>query len=180
MLSKQAMQALAEVVPNNEHIITAHFSRNPAISAIVHYSPTEGNDTAEEHYNNLVTTISAVPKHNVLLVLRDCNAHLGEEAVKHTYHKCTNSNGEHLLDPACEMNLIITNTAFQERKGKLWTFLSDMTGSKSQIDYILINKKWKNSVKNIEAYSSFASTGSDHRIVIARLKLSLWKCKTPP
>ena len=54
-----------------------------------------------------------------------------------------------------------------------------MTGRKSQIDYILINKKWKNSVKNVEAYSSFASTGSDHRIVIARLKLSLRKCKTP-
>ena len=55
-----------------------------------------------------------------------------------------------------------------------------MTGAKSQIDYILINKKWKNSVQNVEAYSSFASTGSDHRIVIARLKLSLWKCKMPP
>ena len=180
MLSKQATQALSEVVPRNERIITAHFSGNPAISVIVHYSPTEGSDTAEEHYNNLVTAISAVPKHNVLLVLGDCNAHLGEEAVKHTYHKRTNSNGEHLLDLACEANLIITNTAFQKRKGKLWTFLSDMTGSKSQIDYILINKKWKNSVKNVEAYSSFASTGSDHRIVIARLKLSLRKCKTPP
>ena len=76
MLSKQATQALSEVVPRNECIITAHFSGNPAISAIVHYSPTEGSDTAEEHYNNLVTAISAVPKHNVLLVLGDCNAHL--------------------------------------------------------------------------------------------------------
>ena len=180
MLNKQATQALLKVVSHNERIITAHFSGKPAISVIVHYSPTEGSDTAEEHYNNLVTAISAVPKHNVLLVLRDCNAHLGEEAVKDTYHKRTNSNGEHLLDLACEANLIITNTALQKRKGKLWTFLSDMTGSKSQIDYILINKKWKNSVKNIEAYSSFASTGSDHRIVIARLKLSLRKCKTPP
>ena len=143
MLSKQAKQALSEVVPHNERIITAHFSGNPAISAIVHYSPTEGSDTAEKHYNNLVTAISEVPKHNVLLVFGDCNAHLGEEAVKHTYHKRTNSNGKHLLDLASETNLIITNTAFQKRKGKLWTFLSDMTGSKSQIDYILINKKWK-------------------------------------
>ena len=49
MLSKQATQALSEVVPQNECIITAHFSGNPAISVIVHYSPTEGSDTAEEH-----------------------------------------------------------------------------------------------------------------------------------
>ena len=113
MLSKQVTQALSEVVPHNERIITAHFGGNPAISAIVHYSPTEGSDTAEEHYNNLVTAISAVPKNNVLLVLGGCNAHLGEEAVKHTYHKRTNSNGEHLLDLASETNLIITNTAFR-------------------------------------------------------------------
>ena len=53
-----------------------------------------------------------------------------------------------------------------------------MTGSKTQIDYILINKKWKNSVKNVEAYSSFSSLGSDHRIVTARLKLSLRTSKT--
>ena len=119
-------------------------------------------------------------KHNVLLVLGDCNAHLGEEAVKHTYHKRTNSNDEHLLDLACEANLIIANTAFQKRKGKLWIFLSDMMGSKSQIDYILINIKWKNSVKNVKAYSSFASTGSDHRIVIARLKLSHGSVKHLP
>ena len=138
MLSKQAAQALSEVIRHNERIITAHFRRNPAISAIVHYSPTEGSDTAEEHYNNLVTSVSAVSKHNVLLVLADCNAHLGEEAVKHTYHKRTNSDSEH-IDLASETNLIMTNTAFQKRKGKLSTFLSDMTGSKSQIDYILIN-----------------------------------------
>ena len=119
MLSKQATQSLSEVVPLNKRIITAHFIGNPAISVTVHYSPTEGSDTAEEHYNNLVTAISAVPKHNILLVLGDCNAHLGEEAVKHTYHKRTNSNGEHLLDLACEAHLIITNTAFQKRKGKL-------------------------------------------------------------
>ena len=77
MLSNQATQAMLEVVPHNERIITVHFSGNPAISAVA----TEGSDTAEEHYNNLATAISAVPKHNVLLVLGDCNAHLGEEAV---------------------------------------------------------------------------------------------------
>ena len=102
MLSKQATQTLSEVVPHNKGIITAHFSGNPAVSAIVHYSPTEGSDTAEEHYNNLATAISSVLKHNVLLVLGDCNAHLCEEAVKHTYHKRTNSNSGHLLDLVSE------------------------------------------------------------------------------
>ena len=39
-------------------------------------------------------------------------------------------------------------------------------------------KKWKNSLKNAEAYNTFASVGSDHRIVSARIKLSLRKSKT--
>ena len=36
MLSKQATQALSEVVPLNKRIITAHFIGNPAISVTVH------------------------------------------------------------------------------------------------------------------------------------------------
>ena len=48
-----------------------------------------------------------------------------------------------------------------------------MTGHKSQIDFILVNRKWRNSVKNVEPYSSFSSVGSDHRIVTAKVKLSL-------
>ena len=52
-----------------------------------------------------------------------------------------------------------------------------MGGTKSQIDYILINRKWKNSVKNVEVYSSFTSIGSDHRIVTAKIKLSLRKTR---
>jgi len=68
---------------------------------------------------------------------------------------------------------------FQKRKGKLWTYISDMTGKKSQVDYILVNRKWKNSVKNSEAYSSFSSLGSDHRIVAAKVKLSLRTSKSP-
>ena len=33
---------------------------------------------------------------------------------------------------------------------------------KAQIDYVLINKKWKNSAINCEAYSSFEGMPSDH------------------
>ena len=47
--------------------------------------------------------------------------------------------------------------------------------SKSQIDYILINKKWKNCAMNCEAYYSFEGVSSDHRIVTAKILLSLRK-----
>ena len=44
-----------------------------------------------------------------------------------------------------------------------------------QIDYVLINKKWKNSALNCEAYSSFEGVSTDHRIVTAKIRLSLRK-----
>ena len=72
------------------------------------------------------------------------------------------AKGQVLLDIALETNMVIPNTQFQKRKGKLWTFIADTSGLKLRIDYILINQKWKNSFRNVEAYSSCANVGSDH------------------
>ena len=69
--------------------------------------------------------------------------------------------------------MLITNTNYKKKRGKLWTYISDMSGTRTQVDYILIRRKWKNSVKNCEAYNTFSSVGSDHRILTATLKLSL-------
>ena len=54
-----------------------------------------------------------------------------------------------------------------------------MNHRKTQIDFILVSKKWKNSVKNVEAYNTFSSIGSDHRVLTARIKMSFRKTKTP-
>ena len=54
-----------------------------------------------------------------------------------------------------------------------------MNNSKSHIDYILINKKWKNSLLNCEAYNAFSSIGSEHRLLTAKIKLSLRMAKAP-
>ena len=56
-----------------------------------------------------------------------------------TYHKETNSNGQFLLDFAIECDMVIINTKFLWKKGKLWTHISDMSDTKSQVDYILVN-----------------------------------------
>ena len=50
--------------------------------------------------------------------------------------------------------------------------------TKSQIDYVFIYKKWNNSTLNSEAYSSFEGVSTDHRIVRAKIRLSLRKNAT--
>ena len=168
VVNKNAESALAEVKSWNERILIAHFIGNgfPALTIVVHYSPVEGSDNTEEHYKNLLAAIDKIPKHNVLLVVGD----LGENIAKFTYHKNTNSNGKIVNDLVNEAGLIVTNTQFQKKQGKLWTYISDMSGVKSHIDFIMISKKWRNTVKNCEAYITFSSVGSNHRVVTAKLK----------
>ena len=73
-----------------------------------------------------------------------------------------------------ENRLTCLNTSFQKREGKLWinTYANK---SKTQIDYLFINRKWKNSAMNCKAYSTFKGVSSDHRIVTAKIRLSLRK-----
>ena len=92
--------------------------------------------------------------------------------MKHVYNSDTNANGEKLLDFCEENRLKVANGEFQKKKRcKLWTWLSP-NGTKHQIDYILVRRKWWNSVKNVEVFNTFSSVGSDHRIVSMRLKLN--------
>ncbi|KAJ8385856.1 hypothetical protein AAFF_G00179220 [Aldrovandia affinis] len=49
-----------------------------------------------------------------------------------------------------------------------------------QLDYILVRRKWRKSILNAESYSTFDSVGSDHRVVAARLRLSLRVPKSTP
>ena len=48
-----------------------------------------------------------------------------------------------------------------------------------QLDYILVRRKWRNSILNSEAYNTFCSVGSDHRVVSAKIRLSLRTTRNP-
>ena len=109
----------------------------------------------------------------------DFNAHMGTDDAIYTFHSSTNCNEKLMIDYLQETNLMIDKNSFRKKKGKLWTYISAMNGLTSQVDYILINQKWKNRIKNCEAYSSFSSIASDHQIVSARVKISFIVKKKP-
>jgi len=98
---------------------------------------------------------------------------IGTDLVKYSYHQETNHNGQLLYDLAEATDLIIGNTVFRKRYGKMMTHLNSGTGTKSQIDYVLVRRKWRGCLQDVEAYSSLASLGSDHRVVVATVKLRL-------
>ena len=108
-----------------------------------------------------------------IIIGGDFNAQLGKtDGFKYSYHKTTNRNGTMLNNYLEENNLLCLNTKFQNILGHLWTHNSP-NDYKSQIDFLIINKKWKNSIMNCRAYNSFISIASDHRILSTEIKLSL-------
>ena len=153
--------------------MTAEFDGNPKCTVIAVYLPTNCADEVEVEgfYNDLSNTLQDVPAQNFLACIRDFNARLGPDEVPFTYHDVTNRNGKYLIELLSEHSLIAANLWFQKRPGKLWTF-TGRTGSLQQLYYILVHRKWRNSVQNVEAYNTFSTVGSDHRIVCAKIKLS--------
>ena len=111
----------------------------------------------------------------MLVIGGDMNAQIGKNGNnKYSLHNTSNRNGQHLTDFMIENRLACLNTNYQKREGKLWTY-TYANNTKAQIDYVLISKKWKNSALNCEAYSSFEGVSTDHRIVTAKIRLSLRK-----
>lgn len=175
LLGPKARKAILKVRSISSRVLIAEFDGNPKTSVIVVYSPTNTSDEdqVKEFYDTLRNTISDVPAHNFLVVMGDFNARLGPEKVPFTLHDKTNRNGSYMAELLSEFGLIATNTQFRKKKGKLWTFRDRASDDLRQLDYILVRQKWRNSVHNSEAYNTFNTVGSDHRVVSAKVKMSL-------
>ena len=89
LINGTSSAALAEIKPYNSLILAAHFNGHPATTVIVHYAPVEGTPEAIDHYEHLSDITRTVPKHNVLLVIGDCNTHLCPKNETYTFHDRT-------------------------------------------------------------------------------------------
>ena len=180
LIGPRALKTLNSIERIQPRMMAATFNGNPKATIISCYSPTNVSEENEivTFYEDLSFLVRSIPKHNLLVIGGDMNAQIGKNRNnKYSLHNASNRNGQHLIDFMIENRLTCLNTNFQKREGKLWTY-TYANKSKAQIDYVLINRKWKNSVMNCEAYSSFEGVSSDHRIVTAKVRLSLRKNAT--
>ena len=181
MMSKETAKTLIEWYPVNDRIIYARFdSKHIKLSVIQCYSPT--NDASDEDedafYNQLQSVLHRTPKHDMVAVMGDLNAkvgcdNIGREACMGAHGiGQMNENGERLLD-FCEMNgLVVCNTIFAHRDIHKYTWVSPDKKTKNQIDYIMINKRWRRSVIDTRTYRG-ADVNSDHILLRARIQLKL-------
>ena len=174
LIGPRALTTLNSIERIQPRMLAATFNRNPRATIVSCYSPTNVSEETElvAFYDELSSLLRSIPKQNELVIGGDMNAQIGKNGNnKYSLHNTSNRNGQHLTDSMIENRLTCLNTNSQKREGKLRTYMY-ANNSKAHIDYVLINKKWKNSAINFEGVSS------DHRTVTAKIRLSLRKNAT--
>ena len=175
----RALKSLNSIEIIQPRIMVATFNGNPKATIISCCSPTNvsGETDLIAFYDELSSLVRSIAKYNVLIIGGHMNVQISKN-VNHKFslHNLSNRNGQHLTHFMLENKLTCLNTNFQKREGKLWT-LTYAKNTKAQIDYVIMNKKWYTIALNCEAYSSFEGV-SDHRIVAAKIRLSLRKNAT--
>ena len=171
LIGPRALKTLNSIERIKPRMMTATFNGNPRATIISCYHPTSVSEETElvAFYDKLSSLVRSIPKHNLQVIGGDMNTQIRKNGNnKYSLHNTSNRNGQHLTNFMIENRLICLNTNYQKREGKLWTY-TYTNNSKALIDYVFINKKWKNSTMNCKAYFSFKGVSSDHQIVTAKI-----------
>ena len=87
-----------------------------------------------------------------------------------------NERGDKWIEWCKETNLVILNTWFQQHPRRLWTWKSPGGNVKNQNDYVTINKRYRNAVKQVKCYPG-ADCGSDHSLLAFWMQIKLKRLK---
>ena len=128
-------------------MISLRFQCKPLnIKVIQAYAPTSNTEEAEvEHfYEDLQDLLELTPKTDVLFIIEDCNAKVGNQETHGITGKfglsVPNEAGQRLIEFCEENTLVIANTLFQQHKRRLYTWTSPDGQHRNQIDYILCSQ----------------------------------------
>ena len=114
------------------------------------------------------------------MLLGDFNARVGQNNHNRSRVMGTHAlgditdNGERLISLYEENDFVIGGTLFPHKTIHKLTWSSPDGNTRSQIDHIMINGKWRHFLQDVRAISH-ADVGSDHNLVVAKVLLKLRK-----
>jgi len=146
------------------------------------YAPTSSS-TLEEidaFYNDLEDAYNHCKSQDMVIIMGDLNAKVGKEqdplrviVGPHGLGE-RNERGDLWTEWCTTHDQVIMNTWFQHHQRHLYTWKSPGDGVRNQIDYITINKRFRNAVTQVKSYPG-ADCGSDHNPIVATLRVKLRK-----
>ena len=185
ILKREVRRTLLKWNPVNERIISARFnSRFAKLTIIQVYAPTKDaeDESKEEFSEQLQREVEATPRHDVLIVMGDLNAKIGEDnggwekvMGKHGLGRM-NENGEKLAKFCGNNDLVIGGSLFKHRDIHKITWTSPNARDQNQIDHIIINGRYRGSLMDTRAMRG-ADANSDHHMVMGKVRLKLCSTK---
>ena len=129
-------------------MISVRFQGKPFnIMVIQVYAPTSSAEEAEVEwfYEDIQDLLKLTPPKDVLFIIGDWNAKAGSQEAPAITGKfglgIRNKAGQRLIEFCQENALVIANTLFQQRKRRLYTWISPDGQYRNQIDYILSSQR---------------------------------------
>ena len=181
IVSKKLKKSLIEWHPVSDRIIVARFNSQHAKVTIVQvYAPTNQADDEikDQFYECLQKTLDGIPRHDVLMVMGDVNAKIGDdnEGIERTIGKqglgSRNENGDRFVDLCITNDLMIGGTVFQHKEIHKYTWTSPDQATHNQIDHMAINNRWRSTLRDVRSYRG-ADINSDHSLVIGKFLIKL-------
>ena len=158
-------------------MISVRFQGKPFNITITQvYAPTSNAEEAEVEriYEDLQDLLELTPKKDVLFIIGDWNAKVGNQETPGVTGKfglgIQNEAGQRLIEFCYENALVTTNTLFQQHKRILYSWTSPDVQHQNQIDYILCSQRWRSSIQSAKTRPG-ADCGSDHELLIAKFRL---------
>ena len=149
------------------------------IRVIQVFAPTSKAEDAEveRFYEDLQDLLELKSKKYVLFITGDWNAKVGSQetpGVTGTFGLGEWNEARQKLIEFCQENkLVIAKTLFQQHKRRLYTWTSPDGQHQNQVDYILCSQRWRSSKQSVKRLG--ADCGSDHELLIAKVRLKLKK-----
>ena len=166
-------------------MISVHFQGKPFnIIVIQVYAPTSNAEEAEveRFYEDLRDLLELTLKKDVLFIIGDWNEKVGSQETPGVTGKfglgVQNEAGKRLIEFCQENALVIANTLFQQHNRRLCTWTSPDGQHRNQIDYILFSQRWRSSIQLAKTRPG-ADYGSDHELLVAKIRLKLKKVGKP-
>ena len=185
ILNKRAANAVISVLPLSDRIIMVKLHGSPInINILQIYAPTmdKPDEEIEEFYASIQKALRSTKKNELTIITGDFNAKVGKGRIEDIVGEHglgdKNERGDRLIQFCREEDFTIANTWFKLPNRRLYTWKSPADTVdhviRNQIDYILINKRFKNSLTSAKTYPG-ADVFSDHNPLVGQIELKLKK-----
>src|SRR5215471_11724490 len=142
------------------------------------YMPTSDSEDeeVEEIYEKLEELLDNQKRTDSVVILGDWNAVIGEGKEEKVVGRFgvgkRNERGEKLVEFCKRRKLMVSNTWFEQPKRRRYTWKRLGDTGRYQIDYILVQMRYRNGVKGASSLPG-ADCDSDHNMVALRMAIKL-------